>query len=57
MPLHGRNYADNTNPDSPYTIVQVWKARTYDASKDIVWPYNPDEISRSNGVYKQNPGW
>jgi len=57
MALHGRSYADNTNPDSPYTIVQVWKARTYDPAKAIVWPYNPDEISRSNGVYKQNPGW
>jgi len=57
MALHGRSHADKTNPDSPYTIVQVWKARTYDPAKAIVWPYNPDEISRSNGAYKQNAGW
>ena len=57
MALHGRSHTDKTNPDSPYTIVEVWKARTYDPAKSIVWPYNPDEISRSNGVYKQNSGW
>jgi hypothetical protein len=56
MPLHGRNHADKTNPDSPFTVVEIWKARTYTA-KAIAWPYNPDEISRSNGAYKQNAGW
>ncbi len=57
MALHGRQHADKTNPDSPYTIVQIWKTRSYDPAKAIAWPYNPDEISRSNGAYKQNPGW
>jgi hypothetical protein len=57
MPLHGRSHTDKTNPDSPYTVVEVWKTRTYDPAKHIAWPYNPDEISRSNGAYKQNAGW
>ncbi len=57
MPLHGRLHADKTNPDSPFTVVEVWKARTFDPAKHIVWPINPDEISRSNGAYKQNSGW
>ncbi len=57
MPLHGRLHSDKTNPDSPFTVVEVWKARTFDPAKHIVWPINPDEISRSNGAYKQNPGW
>jgi hypothetical protein len=56
MALHGRQHADKTNPDSPFTVVEIWKTRTYTA-KAIAWPYNPDEISRSNGAYKQNAGW
>ena len=57
MPLHGRSHADKTNPDSPYALVEVWKARTFNPAKAMVWPINPDEISRSNGAYKQNAGW
>jgi hypothetical protein len=57
MALHGRSHSDKTNPDSPYTLVQVWATRTFNPDKHIVWPYNPDEISRSNGAYKQNTGW
>jgi starch-binding outer membrane protein, SusD/RagB family len=57
MPLHGRSHTTKTDPESPYTIVQVWPARTFNPDKDIVWPYDPTEILRSNGEYKQNPGW
>jgi starch-binding outer membrane protein, SusD/RagB family len=57
MALHGRSHSDKTNPASPYTIIQVWAQRTFNPAKAIVWPYNPDEISRSNGAYKQNAGW
>jgi len=55
-PLHGRIHATKTDPSSPYTIQQVWPARSYTPTK-IAWPMNPDVISSSNGVYKQTPGW
>jgi len=57
MALHGRSHADKTNPDSPYTLVEVWKTRTFDPKKDLVWPLNPDEILRLNGACQQNAGW
>jgi len=57
MPLHGRLHADKTNPDSPYTIVVAWPARSFDPNKNMAWPYNPYEIQLANGAYKQNPGW
>jgi len=55
--LHGRIHTNKTDPASPYTIQQVWPARSYDPAKNIAWPMNPDVISASNGVYKQTPGW
>lgn len=57
MPLHGRIHTTKTDPASPYTIQQVWPARNFDPNRDMAWPFNPDEISRSNGAYKQTPGW
>ncbi len=56
-PLHGRIHDNKTDPASPYTIQTVWPARSFDPAKHMAWPINPDEISRSNGVYKQTPGW
>ncbi|MEO6960377.1 MAG: RagB/SusD family nutrient uptake outer membrane protein [Puia sp.] len=56
-PLHGRIHANKTDPASPYTIQIVWPARNFDPNRDMAWPIDPDEISRSNGVYKQTPGW
>lgn len=55
-PLHRRIHSNKTDPNSSYTIQQVWPARGYTAEK-IAWPMPPDEINRSNGVYKQTPGW
>ncbi|WP_159470538.1 RagB/SusD family nutrient uptake outer membrane protein [Dyadobacter sp. 3J3] len=55
-PLHGRNYANKTDPASTFTITQVWPARTFTAAK-LAWPISPNEIARSNGAYKQTPGW
>jgi hypothetical protein len=55
--LHGRIHTNKTDPASPYTIQEVWPARSYDPAKNIAWPMNPDVISSSNGVYKQTPGW
>jgi hypothetical protein len=56
-PLHGRIHDSKTDPNSPYTIQTVWPARTFDPIKDLGWPISSDEISKSNGVYKQTPGW
>ncbi|ETZ24334.1 RagB/SusD family nutrient uptake outer membrane protein [Pedobacter sp. V48] len=55
-PLHGRNHSDKTNPNSPFVVKEVWPARNFNASK-MAWPISPDEITRSNGAYKQTPGW
>ncbi|WP_044172697.1 RagB/SusD family nutrient uptake outer membrane protein [Flectobacillus major] len=56
-PLHGRIHADKTNPNSSFTIQQVWPARNFSTAKHMAWPISPDEISKSNGAYKQTPGW
>ncbi|WEK38336.1 MAG: RagB/SusD family nutrient uptake outer membrane protein [Candidatus Pseudobacter hemicellulosilyticus] len=55
--LHGRRHTTNTDPASPYTIQQVWPVRNFDPAKHMAWPINPDEVSKSNGAYKQTPGW
>ncbi len=56
-PLHGRIHTNKTDPNSPYSVEVVWPARNFSAGKHIAWPINPDEISRSGGIYKQTPGW
>ncbi|GEP96762.1 RagB/SusD family nutrient uptake outer membrane protein [Chitinophaga cymbidii] len=56
-PLHGRSHANSTDPASPYTIKEIWPKRSFDPNRHMAWPINPDEISRSNGKYKQTPGW
>ncbi|AHF15661.1 RagB/SusD family nutrient uptake outer membrane protein [Niabella soli] len=55
-PLHGRNYANKTDPASSFTIQQVWAARNYTAAK-AAWPIAANVLSNSNGAYKQTPGW
>lgn len=59
QPLHGRQHTDKTDPNSPYTIIEVWPARTFVGTdgKKLAWPYDPAEIQLANGAYKQNPGW
>ncbi|SBW06188.1 RagB/SusD family nutrient uptake outer membrane protein [uncultured Dysgonomonas sp.] len=54
-PKQGRKHADRSKPDSPYTVIEVWSARTFNPSTDIVFPYNPDEVVKANGKLKQNP--
>jgi starch-binding outer membrane protein, SusD/RagB family len=56
-PLHGRIHTNKTDPTSAYTVEVIWPARSFSAAKHMAWPINPDEISRSNGAYKQTPGW
>lgn len=54
---HGRAYVNKSDPNSSYSIYEVWPARSFDPNKDMVWPINPDEILNSAGAYKQNAGW
>jgi len=56
-PLHGRIHANKLDPASPYTIQEVWPKRSFDPNKHMAWPISPDELARSNGAYKQTPGW
>ncbi|GGN03288.1 membrane protein [Dyadobacter beijingensis] len=57
MPLHGRIHDNKTDPASAYKILEIWPARKFDPARHMAWPMNPDEISRSNGAYRQTPGW
>jgi hypothetical protein len=56
-PLHGRIHSNKTDPSSPYTVQVIWPGRNFDPAKHMAWPISPDEISRSNGAYRQTPGW
>jgi len=55
-PLHGRIHANQSDPDSPYTVSVVWPARTFDPVKNAVWPIPPQEIANSK-VLVQNAGY
>lgn len=55
QPLHGRVHADRTNPDSEYTIEEIWPARNYDPEVHNVWII-PSEVIQSSGI-PQNQGW
>jgi hypothetical protein len=55
QPLHGRLHSDRANPDSPYTIGEIWPARNFDASTMGVWPI-PTRVVSSSGI-EQNKGW
>ncbi len=55
QPLHGRIHTDKTDPDSPYTIEQVWPARNYKPDVHNVWII-PNEVIESSGI-TQNKGW
>lgn len=57
QPLHGRIHSNKTDPKSTYNVEVIWPARNFDPGKHLAWPISPDEISRSNGEYKQTPGW
>ncbi|WBL23427.1 RagB/SusD family nutrient uptake outer membrane protein [Zunongwangia sp. HRR-M8] len=54
-PLHGRVHSDRTNPDSEYTIQEVWSSRNYDPSYMNVWPL-PTTVIEGSGI-PQNIGW
>lgn len=53
--LHGRIHSDKTDPDSDYTIEEIWDARSYDPDVHNVWMI-PNEVIESSGI-SQNKGW
>ncbi|BAX79984.1 RagB/SusD family nutrient uptake outer membrane protein [Labilibaculum antarcticum] len=54
--LHGRDYSDKTNPDSPFTIKEVRAARPqFDPNIHHVWIIPNDDVAIS-GI-RQNKGW
>lgn len=54
-PKKGRKYADRSNPLSTWTEVEIWPARTFNPQTDIVFPYDPEEVTKADGLLKQNP--
>ncbi|MDR3268425.1 MAG: RagB/SusD family nutrient uptake outer membrane protein [Tannerella sp.] len=54
-PKLGRHYEERGNPESPWTSVEVWPARNFNPSTDIVFPYNPDDVVKADGKLRQNP--
>jgi hypothetical protein len=54
-PLMGRHYADRSDPESTWTPVEIWPAKSFNPATDIVYPYNPDEVVKAEGKLKQNP--
>jgi len=54
-PLHGRMHTNKTDPDSGYTIEEIWPARSYDPDVHNVWII-PNEVIESSGI-AQNKGW
>jgi starch-binding outer membrane protein, SusD/RagB family len=55
QPLHGRIYFDKSDPDSDYTIEEIWPARKYNHAVHNVWII-PNEVIKSSGI-SQNKGW
>jgi hypothetical protein len=54
-PHRGRQHADRSDPTSAYTDYDIRPARTFNRNSDIVFPYNPDDVVKANGLLKQNP--
>ncbi|WP_303317059.1 RagB/SusD family nutrient uptake outer membrane protein [Flavivirga abyssicola] len=55
QPLHGRIHTDRADPDSPYTIQEVWPARNFNPDVMHIWPI-PNTVIESSGI-PQNKGW
>ena len=55
--LHGRIHTDKSDPNSPYTVEEVWANRLhFDLEKHRIWPIPPQVLSTSNGTLSPN-GW
>lgn len=70
---HGLKYLDRSDPDSPLDtvngkemtlfgktykgVIQVMAAKTYNADKACVLPYEQNEVTKAQGALKQNKGY
>jgi hypothetical protein len=54
-PHRAREHAVRDDPTSTYTDYDLRPARSFNPSTDIVFPYNPDDVVKANGLLKQNP--
>jgi hypothetical protein len=54
LQLNGRIHSDKTVPTSPFTLEEVWPARSF---KSKVWPIPPAQIDASRGSLVQNSDW
>ena len=53
--LRGRQHADKTDPNSTFTVYEVWKERSnFDLDKHRVWPIPQSVIDQSRGTITQN---
>ena len=53
--LSGRQHDDKEDPDSGFSIIEVWSERSnFDLVKHRVWPIPPNVIDSSLGLIKQN---
>lgn len=53
--LRGRQHTDKADPNSAFTIYEVWKARTnFELAKHRVWPIPQSVIDQSKGTLTQN---
>ncbi|MFA5296939.1 MAG: RagB/SusD family nutrient uptake outer membrane protein [Lutibacter sp.] len=53
--LSGRRHDNKADPDSGFSIYEVWKPRNnFDLVKNRVWPIPPNVIDDSRGFIKQN---
>lgn len=55
-PLHGYQTTTDGKDITSKTVIQVWKARSYDPNKNHVFAIPADEISKSKNL-KQNKGY
>ena len=58
LPLHGRLHSNKTDPNSTFTVEEIWPERTqYKPNVHHVWPIPPLVIGTSEGTLTQNEGW
>jgi hypothetical protein len=56
-PLHGRIHESKKDPNSVYTIEEVWPARSFNPNIHGVWAIPVNDIVNSQGVITQNEGY
>ncbi len=54
-PLHGKTHDDRSDPNSTFTIKEIWPARSFDPSFMHVWPIPTNAVDASK--ISQNTGW